>query len=50
MARLTREFVESGGDSWLGLRGRSWVLDVSHGEESPGMNDVSLSEWLRGQT
>ena len=53
MARLSREFVHSGGDSWpgwLGFRGSSWILGVTHGQESLRLNVVSLPEWLRGQT
>ena len=53
MARLSQEFVDSGGDSWpewLGFRGNSWILEVIYGQGSPGLNVVSLPEWLRGQT
>ena len=33
MARLSQEFVDSGGDSWLGFRGSSWILGVIHGQD-----------------
>ena len=50
MAKLSREFVDSGGDSWLGFRGSSWILRVIQGQESLRLNGVILPEWLRGQT
>ena len=53
MARLSREFVDSGGDSWpgwLGFRGSSWILVVIRGQESLSPNVLSLPEWLSGQT